>query len=639
MQIIDTFLDDSLDEIINEVLEFHPDFEYDEIKEICEDFLEEIPKKIKQETKIKRLKKFVIKEFELDIEIENKTKKNKEYSLDTIPKYLFEGKTKMVSNLVNIENLTKYIGQTHLFEQANLKINKTDKIALIWKNGAGKTTLLKMIIWVEENIDGNWKIEINKDLKIWYLSQDLFWKSEKNTLKQEMLEVFPEITKKIDRLREIEETPPPSGTPLEKGRNYNENNLENILEEKEEIIKELIEIDWYKKYDLQLEILKYFWFSEEQMNFNVLQLSGWEQTKVQIAKFLISQVDLLILDEPTNHLDIEGIIFLEKFCQNWKKAMLSISHDKRFINNTSDKIAEISEKKIHNYPWNYEEYLEKKEEKYKKELKDFEIQKKDFEVKNAYINRFRANSAKASSVQSRIKQMAKIEVLEKPVNESKAKFIDIKTDKRLPEIIMKLENIEVWYDVPIVSLPELLEVKKADKIWIIWANWAGKTTLLKTILWELKPLNWETIINETIKIGSYSQVLEDLNPELSIIEELGKDYENETEIRAILWGLLIIWDKVEQKISTLSGWERAKVALTKMLLVKPHIIVMDEPTNHLDLHSKEVIKNMLEWFNWTTIVVSHDRDLLESISNKVWLIKDKKLVIFNEAEKGFWEVF
>jgi ATP-binding cassette subfamily F protein 3 len=218
-------------------------------------------------------------------------------------------------------------------------------------------------------------------------------------------------------------------------------------------------------------------------------------------------------------------------------------------------------------------------------------------------------------------------------------MISINTDKRLPEIIMKLEKIEVWYDYPIVSLPEHIEVYKSDKIWIIWANWAGKSTLLKTILWELKPLDWIADINETIKIGSYSQVLEDLNSEISIIAELWKDYENETEIRTILWWLLITWDKVEQKISTLSGWERAKVALTKMLLVKPHIIVMDEPTNHLDLHSKEVIKKMLEWFNWTTIIVSHDRDLLESVSNKVWLIKDKVLSIYNEPEKGFEEVF
>ena len=605
-------------EIINKVLEQHDDFNYEEIEEMCQDFYDEIPKKIKEETKLKRVNKYITSEFELENSSVNQKSNNKEYSLETIPKYLFEWKTKIASSLINIKNLYKNIEQTYLFDDANLKVNKQDKIALIWKNGCWKTTLLKMIIGKEEITD--WTIDIAPWVKIWYLSQDLFWKSEKNTLREEMMELFPEINQKINRLNEINSNP-------------------DLWEETEKLNKELIEVDWFKKHILQTEILKYFWFSEEQMDFNVLQLSGWEQTKVQIAKFLIQEVDLLILDEPTNHLDINGIIFLEKFCNNWKKAILSISHDVRFINNTSSKITEISNKKINNYPWNYEEYLIEKQARFDSQMKNYTNQKKEIEKEIDYINRFRANSAKATSVQSRIKALAKVEILTKPENESVVKMISINTDKRLPEIIMKLEKIEVWYDYPIVSLPEHIEVYKSDKIWIIWANWAGKSTLLKTILWELKPLDWIADINETIKIGSYSQVLEDLNPEISIIEELWKDYENETEIRTILWWLLITWDKVEQKISTLSGWERAKVALTKMLLVKPHIIVMDEPTNHLDLHSKEVIKKMLEWFNWTTIIVSHDRDLLESVSNKVWLIKDKVLSIYNEPEKGFEEVF
>lgn len=620
-----------LDEAIYRVLAKHDDFTYDEVKEICEDFLLGITDKIKDETKMKRLNKYLDKEFELDGDFEIETESNKVYALETIPKYLFSWKTNVVSWLINITNLKKNIEQTYLFEWANLKINSTDKVALIWKNGCWKTTLLKMIILESsENKDiiknkddldiSDWKIEVNPNIKIGYLSQDLFWKSDKNTLRQEMLEVFPEINKQVYRLEEIK------------------NSREN-WEEAEKINKYLIENDGYKKYNLQLEILKYFWFTPEQMDFNVLQLSGWEQTKVQIAKFLIQEVDLLILDEPTNHLDINGIIFLEEFCKNWKKAILSISHDIRFIDNTSNKIAEISDKKIHIYPWNYGEYLTEKQARFDKNMKDYLDQKRELDRQNDYINRFRANSAKASSVQSRIKALNKIEVLEKPENEATVRSISVKIEKRLPEIIMKLNNITVWYDEPIVKLPNYLEVYKSDKIWIIWKNWAGKTTLLKTILWELKALSWESEINENISIWSYSQVLEDLDLSLSIIDELWKSYPNDKEIRTILWWLLITWDKVDQVISTLSGWERAKVALTKMLLVKPHIIVMDEPTNHLDLHSKEVIKKMLDWFAWTTIIVSHDRDLLESISNKVWLIKDKELYIFNEPEKGFAEVF
>jgi len=606
------------EEEINRVLVHHSDFTYEEVEEICLDFYNDIPKKIKEETKIKRLNKYLDKEFELDqIEYVFETNK-KDYSLENIPKYLFEWKSKIVSSLVNIKNLNKNIEQTYLFENANFKINSRDKIALIWKNWAWKTTLLKMIIGKEENLDGI--IDLAPWLKIWYLSQDLFWKSKDNTLREEMLELFPEINTQIARLNEIK-------------------NDSEKWEEQENLNKILIESDWFKKHTLQLEILKYFWFSEEQMDFNVLQLSGWEQTKVQIAKFLIQEVDLLILDEPTNHLDINGIIFLEQFCKNWKKAILSISHDISFINNTSTKIEEISGKKINSYPWKYEEYLIQKEARFDKEMKDYTNQKKEIDKQTDYINRFIANSAKATSVQSRIKALNKIEVLTKPENESVVKMISINSDKRLPEIIMKLNKIEVWYNYPIVTLPDYIEVHKQDKIWIIWGNWAGKTTLLKTILWELKALDWTAEINEIIKIWSYSQVLENLDQEFSIIKELGKDYENETEIRTILWWLLIIWDKVDQKISTLSWGERAKVALTKMLLVKPDIIVMDEPTNHLDLHSKAVIKKMLKSFNWTTIIVSHDRDLLKEISNKIWLIKERLLATYDEPEKAFDEIF
>lgn len=412
-----------------------------------------------------------------------------------------------------------------------------------------------------------------------------------------------------------------------------------LWDETEQLNKDLAEVDWFRKFELQHEILKYFGFTEEQMNFNVLQLSGWEQTKVQIAKFLIQEVDLLILDEPTNHLDINGIIFLEKFCKNWKKALLSISHDIRFINNTSNKIAEISNKKINNYPGNYEEYIILKQANFDKLNKDYTNQQRELDKTNDYINRFRANSCKASSVQSRIKALEKVDILKEPENESLVKNIHVELDKRLPEIIMKLNKVEVWYDYPIVTLPEYLEVNKSDKIWIIWENWAWKTTFLKTMLWELKILDWNIDLNDTLKVWSYSQVLADLDMEKNILQELMKDYDNETEIRNMLGWLLIIWDKVEQKIKTLSGWERAKVALTKMLLVKPHIIVMDEPTNHLDIHSKQVIKNMLLNFEWTTLIVSHDRDILEAISTKIWLIKWGFLNEYREIDRWFAEIY
>lgn len=610
-----------LEKIIQNVIDHHPDFSYEDVYEICQEFLHEQPAKIKEETKLKRLNKFLEKEFELNKADLTTSLETKQYSLDTIPKYLFSGKAEIQSSLIQINNLHKNIERTHLFEWANFQINKSDKIALIGKNWAGKTSLLKMILKTDEEFTPDqWEIFIAPWVKIWYLSQDIFWENINKTLQEEMDNIFPEINEKIFRLQEIQED-------WEK------------WEEIEQINKYLAEIDGFRKFELQKDILKYFWFSQEQMWFKISQLSGWEQTKVQIAKFLIQDVDLLILDEPTNHLDINGILFLEKFCTSWQKAILSISHDIRFINNTSNSIAEISQKKIQKYPGNYELYLQEKQANFDKLERDYNNQQKDLKKTQDYIDRFRANSAKASSVQSRIKAMDKVEVLEKPENETLVKDIHVEIDKRLPEVVMKISDVVIWYDYPLVHLPEYLEVKKSDKIWIIWENWAWKTTFLKTLLWELKLLDGSIEINETLKIGSYSQVLEDLDPNKNILEELLADFQDETKIRNMLGGLLIIWDKVEQKISTLSWWERAKVALTKMLLVKPHVIIMDEPTNHLDIHSKQVIKKMLQEFEGTTMIVSHDRDILEAISNKIWLVKSGFLNEYKEMERAFMEIW
>lgn len=294
-----------------------------------------------------------------------------------------------------------------------------------------------------ENIDG--QIEMAPGLKIGYLSQDLFWSDDKNTLREEMNTLFPEIRKKIEKLEEIKNDP-------------------EAWEETQKLNRQLVEVDGFKKDILRQEVLRYFGITDDQLEFNVLQLSGGEQTKVQIAKFLIAEVDILILDEPTNHLDIDGIIFLENFCKQWKKSIVSISHDVRFINNTCKRIAEISGKQIHNYAGNYDYYIEEKQERYDKQMKDYSNQQKEIESQEVYINRFRANSAKAASVQSRIKALDKIEKLEKPENETLGKYITVQANMRLPEVIMKLKNIEVGYDYPIVTLPEEIEVHKQDKI-------------------------------------------------------------------------------------------------------------------------------------------------------------------------------
>ncbi len=599
-----------LHELIERVCLAHPDFTYEEVELFCQSFLATITEKIKEETKMKRLMKYLEKEFD----IENTLTKNKQYTsrtIDTLPKNLLTSKPTIASRLIKIEHLSKSIRHTELFENADLQINREDSIALIGKNGAGKTTLLKILVGIDDDYDGD--LERASGLKIGYLTQDLFWKNKDHTLREEMLQVLPEITEKIHRLQEIE------GSAGQR-------------DEVSELKEYLTTNNGYERYDLQLRILTYFDFDENDFDRPVTQFSGGEQMKIQIAKFLIQEVDILILDEPTNHLDIEGIMFLEYFCQLWKKAIVCISHDVTFINNTCKKIAEISDKKFHIYVGNYDNYVREKQIRYESQLKHYEVQQREIEKQEKYINRFRYKASTAASVQSRIKMLDRMERIPEPSHEAQVKPIILKTSTHLPEKIMEISDLSIGYNEEIVSIPYDITVTKRDKIGIIGRNGAGKTTFLKTLLGELKQLRGTVTINPSLIIGSYSQVLADLNPDATVMEELTKGYDKYQDIRTMLGGLLIQNEKWHQSIGTLSGGERAKVALTKMLLKKPHVIIMDEPTNHLDLHSKNAIQTMLENFNGTSIIVSHDRHLLMNTCQTIWLIQDGLMRIFHDPE-------
>jgi ATP-binding cassette subfamily F protein 3 len=602
-----------LHDVILRVCEAHADFTYEEVELFCNSFLATITEKIKEETKMKRLVKYLEKEFDIENTLAN-TKTYTARTIDTLPKSLLQAKPTIASRLIKITDLSKSIKHTELFDHANLQINREDKLALIGKNGSGKTTLLKMLVGIDDDYDG--EIDRAAGLKIGYLTQDLFWKDKKNTLREEMLQVFPDITERINRLHEIE------------GNHEHRDEIRDI--------KEYLEIrDGYNLHDLQLKILTYFWFDESYLDRIVTQLSGGEQMKVQIAKFIIQEVDILILDEPTNHLDIEGIVFLEHFCRLWKKAIVSISHDVTFINNTCQKIVEISDKNLHIYTGNYDAYVIEKQKRYETQLKHYEVQEREIEKQEAYINRFRYKASTAASVQSRIKMLERMEKIPEPTTEAHVKPIILKTISHLPEKIMELKQLTAGYNSPVVSIPYDISITKHDKIGIIGRNGAGKTTFLKTILGEIKPLSGEVIKNQSLTIGSYSQVLADLDPEATVMNELTKWHGKYQEIRTMLGGLLIQNEKWHQAISTLSGGERAKVALTKMLLTRPHVIIMDEPTNHLDLHSKNAIETMLENFNGVSIIVSHDRHLLSETSTVFWLIQDGQLRMFHEAESAW----
>ena len=624
-------LEEVIDESITKILEINPDLTYTEVYELCSDYLLKFNKPTKEETKIKSLKKYLSKFFEVDLFADDEPKfEDAQLSmspLQSIPKQYFQERSWAKKDyIIKIHHLDKQIWKTILFDDANLQLRFWDEVALIWKNGSWKSTLLKMLIWKEES--WYWMIEIANGVKIWYLSQDLFWANDEHTVEEEMKTCFPDIKLAMERLEEIE-----------KLLVDNESDHHALIEEQAKLQDWLRKENGYQKWWMQIEILKYFWFSKAMLNFKIKQLSWGEQTKLQIAKFLIQEVDLLLLDEPTNHLDIEWIFFLQRFCELWWKTLICISHDKKFLNSCFNRVVEISQKKLNLYEWNYSDYLRQKEKNIEIQHKNYVAQQKYLQQQEAFITRFRYKASKAAQVQSRIKMLDKLDRIEVPENESAPKKINFKLSQRLPNLIMQIEWLTVWYSwKELVTLPNKIEITKEMHIWIIWKNWIWKTTLIKTILGELQPLHWSIKIHPEIRVWSYSQVFEDLHPTDTVIEAIMWTWISYQDARGFLWALQIDVEKMDHKVSSLSWWEMAKVALTKMLLQKPHVIIMDEPTNHLDLWSKETIKMMLQWFNGVTLIVSHDRDFLEWTSNMLWWIWDNRLTVFHDLQRWFQEL-
>ncbi len=506
-----------------------------------------------------------------------------------------------------------------LFEAANIRINNSDRIALVGANGTGKSTILKMIAGLEETSSG--KILKKKKISIGYLPQEYLINSN--------LTVFDEIKSSLIKFSEIE---------------AKENEIHQLLEDKtisdaehNSLIHKLgdlehskFEIDYYSIDSNIKKVLVGLGFGEKDFSQKVSTYSGGWQMRIELAKILLGNNDIILLDEPTNHLDIDSLQWLINFLSNFSGALLLVSHDRFFVNTLTARTLEIFNKKLTLFNGNYDAYLKFKAERDQQLLNDFANQERKRKQTEKFIERFRYKSTKAKQVQSRIKQLNKIEDIELPEFESNIN-LRFPIPPRSGSVPVDIKSLIKSYGSNKVFDQFNFTLERGDKIAFVGPNGAGKTTLAKIIANKTDHDSGEVIYGHNTLISFYSQeVTDDLDLEADLIDNLMKSSLDSTpqQLRSILGSFLFTADDVFKKVKVLSGGEKSRVALAKILLTKANLVILDEPTNHLDYNSKLVLQQALINFTGSLVIVSHDIDFLRPIVNKVLEIRELSSATF-----------
>ena len=506
-----------------------------------------------------------------------------------------------------------------LFNSSSFRINTGERIALVGANGTGKSTILKLIVGWEEPTSG--KLSRQKNISIGYLPQE-FTNDSRSSL-------FTEVRSSLKEIIQVEED--------EKHLHYILDDPNSDENNKAEAIHKLGDLD-HKKYDLNYysidsnieKVLEGLGFSKDEFNKPANQFSGGWQMRIELAKILLGNHDIILLDEPTNHLDIDSLQWLIDFLLNFSGALLLVSHDRYFINKLTGKTLEIFNKKLTFFNGNYDAYLKLKEERDNQLVANFLNQEKKIKQTERFIERFRYKNTKAKQVQSRIKQLNKLEKIQLPEFEKQisVKFPEPARSGSIPVDILGLKKS---FGNNIVFENLELSIKRGDKLAFVGPNGAGKTTLAKIIAQKIGIDSGEINYGYNTIISYYAQeAAEELNGELDVLDTMIQNSTESTpqQLRTILGSFLFNEDEVFKKIKVLSGGEKSRVALAKILLTKANLIVLDEPTNHLDLNSKKVLQNALINFTGSLIIVSHDVDFIRPIVSRVLELRINNVKLF-----------
>ncbi|MEP3209233.1 MAG: ribosomal protection-like ABC-F family protein [Maribacter sp.] len=519
--------------------------------------------------------------------------------------------------MLNIHNLSVSFGGEYLFEEISFRLNGGDRVGLIGKNGAGKSTLLKLLTKDMPYDSGT--IAVEKDIKIGFLRQDIDFEQGRTVL-EEAYQAFEEIKSLEMRLDEINQQ-------LAERTDYESESYNQLIIDLSDVTHHYEIIGGYNYQGETEKILQGLGFKRADFNQKTETFSGGWRMRIELAKLLLQSNDVLLLDEPTNHLDIESIIWLENFLKSYPGAVVIVSHDKMFLDNVTNRTIEISLGRIYDYNKPYSKYLVLRSEMKQQQLNAQKNQEKEIQQAERLIEKFRAKSTKASMAQSLIKKLDKIERIEVDEDDNSVMNVRFPISITPGKVVTEIEDLSKSYgDNHVLQGIDLL-IERDSKTAFVGQNGQGKSTLAKIMVGELEH-EGKLKLGHNVQIGYFAQNQAEYLDGSKTVHDTMLDAANEknrSKVRDILGSFLFRGDEVDKFVKVLSGGERNRLALAKMLLQPFNVLVMDEPTNHLDIKSKNVLKQALRNFEGTLILVSHDRDFLQGLTNKVYEFKDRKI--------------
>ncbi|WP_036380114.1 ribosomal protection-like ABC-F family protein [Muricauda sp. MAR_2010_75] len=516
--------------------------------------------------------------------------------------------------MLNIHNLSVAFGGEYLFEEIAFRLNGGDRVGLIGKNGAGKSTLLKLL--AKEMAPDEGTIATEKDVKIGFLKQDIDFEQGRTVL-EESYQAFSEIQSLEAQLEKI-------NTALAERTDYESDSYHQLMVDLNDVTHHYEILGGYNYQGDTEKVLLGLGFKREDFNKLTDTFSGGWRMRIELAKLLLQNNDVLLLDEPTNHLDIESIIWLEQFLKSYPGAVVIVSHDKMFLDNVTNRTIEISLGRIYDYPKPYTKFLELRKEMKEQQLSAQKNQEKQIAQTERLIEKFRAKSSKASMAQSLIKKLDKMERIEVDEEDNSVMNVRFPVSVNPGKVVVELENLSKSYGKNEVLRDIDLLVERGSKTAFVGQNGQGKTTLAKIIVGELDHTG-DMKIGHNVQLGYFAQnQAEYLDGSKTILDTMtdAANEGNRSKVRDILGSFLFRGDEVDKYVKVLSGGERNRLALAKMLLQPFNVLIMDEPTNHLDIKSKNVLKQALQNFEGTLILVSHDRDFLQGLTDRVYEFKE-----------------